>query len=148
MRGRRPVSFYKNFPRKAGVVLADHDIPSIELIQRASLTVAITGTACLEALLLKKPSLMFGKTFFSPWMPKMDAFDDLETTIREAMKSKPADIYPNAVDFVYRILSAGYDFVLRDPHDVALDSKHTMNYRNLDHFLNAFQDHLRRLPHA
>jgi len=145
MRGRREVQAYKALQRKAGLILADHDIPSHELIMRASLTVTITGTAALEALLLGRPSLILGKTFFSSWLPMLTSIDHFDETLRSAMATSTEDIHAKAIDCVSHVLQAGYDFVFFDPHGVGFDSDYTMNRRNIDVFLQSLDDHFRRM---
>jgi hypothetical protein len=145
MLGKRPMNFYKTLSLMAGVVIADVRLPSVELIRRASLTAGITGTASLEALLLGKPSLLLAKTFFEPWVPRLRSFDQFDRTILKAMQEDRDTIQKRAVDCVARVLEAGYDFILWDPYNPDLDPRYTMNWRNIENFLNGLIDHLRRL---
>jgi hypothetical protein len=148
MKGRRPFQVYRQLRKRAGIILADTTVPSLELVRRASLTVGITGTACFEAMFLGKPSLCFGKTFFSPWCHQFDSFDHLGDLCQKAIHEDPAEIHKRAVDCVTKVLSAGYPFILHDPHVYDIDPKYTMNYPNIDRFTHALIDHLQRLKRS
>lgn len=65
MVGLRPAGFYDRLRRIPGVVLASPLCDSFDLIRRAEVTVAITGTAAWEALLLGKPAITLGETPFN-----------------------------------------------------------------------------------
>lgn len=65
MVGLRPAGFYDQLRRIPGVVLASPLGDSFDLIRRADVTVAITGTAAWEALLLGKPAITLGETPFN-----------------------------------------------------------------------------------
>jgi len=145
MQGKRPVTFLKEMTRMAGLEIADIDIPGIEILKRAAVVFAITGTAVLEALLLGRPAILLGGTFFSPWVTPLDSFPKFDDTIREALGQDAQAIRGRAVDCVARTLAAGYDFVFYDPHTPDLDPKYMMNKRNVATFFKAFMDHLRRL---
>jgi hypothetical protein len=56
----RSAGFVKELLKLPGVRVARYDIPSLELIRRASLTISVTGTAVLEAALLGKPAIALG----------------------------------------------------------------------------------------
>lgn len=65
MVGLRPAGFYDRLRRIPGVVLASPVCDTFDLIRRAEVTVAITGTAAWEALLLGKPAITLGETPFN-----------------------------------------------------------------------------------
>jgi hypothetical protein len=144
MRGQRPARFYRLLRRKAGLLLADCDVPGIELIRRSLLTAAVTGTAALEALLLGKPSFVFGRNFFSPWTDRFDSFAGLGQALRDALQRTPEELRKRAVDLVTRVSMTGRDYFLFDPYDPTLEWKHTMNRDNVARFLEAFMDHVHR----
>ena len=62
MVGRRPAHFYRAIKQMPGVYLIPTSIPSSVLIPKAALIATITGTVAWEALLLKKPALLIGKS--------------------------------------------------------------------------------------
>lgn len=104
MKGERPVSFYKTLKEKASVFLADISLSSIEVIKKASLTVSVTGTACLEAFLLGKPTLHLGKAFFTDWIYKFDSVSNFKKVIRDAINSQEVP-KQKIIDLVSRVLS-------------------------------------------
>ena len=64
MLGRRPRGFYRQLAHMPRVTLLGPDHSTFHLIERAALTVVITGTAAWEALLLGKPVLIVGDSPF------------------------------------------------------------------------------------
>lgn len=93
MLGKRPRHFYKTIAQIPRVVLLRPEHNGLSLIQKSSLTAVITGTAALEAILLKKPVLVMGDspylaigegTVFEPCLSK------LVYTIPEAINTPPA----------------------------------------------------------
>lgn len=60
MLGQRPDGFYDRLIRIPGVVLASPQDSGTDLVREAALTATITGTAGWEAMLLRKPALLFG----------------------------------------------------------------------------------------
>lgn len=65
MLGRRPRGFYDRIRKLPGVALVSPHQNSFELILRSSLVCVITGTAAWEAIVLKRPALLFGSAPFS-----------------------------------------------------------------------------------
>lgn len=65
MVGRRPRSFYKELKKIPNVRLINPRVTSFDLISTCKLTLTISGTAAWEAVLLKKPVIIFGKVFYS-----------------------------------------------------------------------------------
>ena len=145
MLGRRPLRFYQALEHKAGVLLAAQTLPSIELIRRAALTISVTGTACLEAMFLGKPSFTLEKTFFSTWVPTFDSYPRLQDDVAKQIGTPKEEIKRRAVECVAHMLNIGYDFMLWDPHNPDVDPKFTMNTRNVRQFISALESHLRRL---
>jgi hypothetical protein len=144
MAGVRSASFYRDLRKRAGVLLADYSLNNVELIERAACTIGVTGTSCLEAFLLGKPSIHLGKEFFTDWIRKLDNFDNFHCVISESINSKEVDL-DKIVDLTARVLKIGYDFVLFSPFDPGLESGHLMNRRNIKAFLNALLDHMHKV---
>ncbi len=65
MVGFRPMSYYQRLLRTPNVRLIDPSTSSYQLIKNARLVTTITGTVGLEALLLKKPVITFGRIFYN-----------------------------------------------------------------------------------
>jgi hypothetical protein len=65
MIGRRPKGFYARLCRNVNVRLINPLADSMELSRRADLVAVITGTAGWEAVLMGRPVLTLGESFFS-----------------------------------------------------------------------------------
>ncbi len=65
MIGCRPAGFYERIRRHTNVRLINPLVDSMALTRRADLLASITGTAAWEAILMERPVLMFGESFFS-----------------------------------------------------------------------------------
>lgn len=141
MEGIRPASFYKRLKRRCNLLLADYSVPSIEVTKRAALTVSVTGTACLEAFLLGKPSLNLSRNFFTDWVYKFDSFDGFKGIVREAidLKEVPAE---KIEDLVARTFAVSDDFVLFSPTDPYLATELVMNRCNIALFLKNLLKHI------
>lgn len=59
--GKRPNGYYEQLLDLKNVVLLQLFEPSLEIIKRSTATVAITGTAGIEASVLGKPTIQFGR---------------------------------------------------------------------------------------
>ena len=143
MRGERPVSFYRELRRRPNVVLADFALPGRELIERAAVTVSVTGTSCLEAFLLGRPALHLSRSFFTDWIGSFDSFSGFRGDMRSAMQAQVPQ--ERIVDLVARTFLAGYDFIIYAPNDPYRDPSLLMNTRNIREMLRALLDHAQRL---
>ncbi|MEK6744866.1 MAG: hypothetical protein AABZ15_14715 [Nitrospirota bacterium] len=145
MRGERALSFYREQKRKAGVVLADYAISNIEVVKRAALTVSVTGTSCLEAFLLGRPSLHISRAFFSDWIHTFDSFWNFGAQMREALRSGNVP-EEKIIDFVGRTLRIGAHFYVYSAGGGPYGRRDLlMNTKNIDAFLAALVRHLERL---
>ena len=59
MYGRRSKDFYKKINKKSGVRMLSPSISSLDIINKSDLIISVSGTACLEAFVFKKPSITF-----------------------------------------------------------------------------------------
>jgi hypothetical protein len=85
MIGKRTRFYYRELKKIPSVKLMDPLTSSIDLIQKSKLVFAITGTASWEATLLKKPSVVFSKVFYShlPMVKICENIQDLPKIIQE-----------------------------------------------------------------
>lgn len=93
MLGRRPRGFYSQIERLQGVTMVTPEADQFELIRASALTCTITGTAGLEALILKRPVLLFGNPPYSlvgDGFVRARAFDTLPEDVRRALECPPA----------------------------------------------------------
>lgn len=65
MYGLRPRNYYKAIKKIPNVKLIDPSVDSMKLSQNSKMLITVTGTAGWEALLLKKPVIVFGTVFYS-----------------------------------------------------------------------------------
>lgn len=93
MIGHRPVSYYKKLLRIPNVRLIDPSISSYEITKNARLVITITGTVGLEALLLKKPVITFGRPFYNKldMVKKVGSMHSLPKLIRDALENHKHD---------------------------------------------------------
>jgi hypothetical protein len=72
MHRRRPLSFYRRLERLPGVRLVAPTVPSLDLINAARGVISLAGSACMEAAILGKPSLVFGRPPFRNFLATAD----------------------------------------------------------------------------
>lgn len=144
MKGERPLSFYRALKERADVLLADFSLPGTEVIKKTSLTISVTGTACLEAFLLGKPSLHLGRSFFTEWIHKFESFYHFREVIREALKNQEVPT-ENIIDLVSRVFNVGFDFIVFSANDPYRNVDQLMNKRNINTFLENLLNHIKRL---
>ena len=92
--GIRSKKYYKTLIKIPNVVFAHPEIPSREWIERARVTLTITGTAGFEAVYLKRPVLSFGKHQVINKLPTVRYSTDFFTTrraVRELLDLEPGD---------------------------------------------------------
>lgn len=136
--------FIRSLKYKAGVRVAYYKMDNIEIIKKAALTVSVTGTANLEAFLLKKPSLVFGGCFFSEFLGGICTLDmsKLREVIADTIeKNINKDEQLNAL---MKILSVTYPFVIFTPNDGTKYGDMTMSVENIKNFYNALLSHITR----
>ena len=81
----------KEFLRLPGVKIADPMSPSRQFLENARLIIGIQGTACLEAGMLGKPTLIFGESPYQyfPNTERAGTVDDLQKQIRRLLERDP-----------------------------------------------------------
>jgi CDP-glycerol glycerophosphotransferase (TagB/SpsB family) len=77
MWGKRPIRFYERANRNAGVIWAQGDAPSQEILERCEAVLTLTSTTALEATLLDKPVACFGRPPFVSALPSLPTIDSL-----------------------------------------------------------------------
>lgn len=139
----REGSFVRRLQNTSGVVVAHYGLPSLELVKRAGLTISVTGTATLEALLLGRRAVTLGGSLVSGMLGGVCSLDDLERRIARELE---ADI-PDA-EVVTAIATL---FNVR--HEVSFGSPGTpgepvLRRKNIARLTEAFIDHCRRVQLA
>lgn len=142
MQGIRETDFYRQLKKRGPVLLANPKIAGVEIVKRSSATVSVTGTACLEALFLGKPSAHIGRAFFSDWIGRIDSVERAKVTLRGLLRSSVPD--SRAIDLVSRIRMIGGEFVLFSPDDPYHQYGQVMNKKNISRFVDHFITHIQR----
>lgn len=135
----RPTSFVRSLRRRAGVVVVHYRSDSRALIERAALTISVTGTSTLEAFLLGRPALTLGPSFIAPYLGGVCGMDELRLRIRQAVDHVPSD--DTAIEAIAEVFSVSYDFVLRPP---GLPGEPGLRRGNIERMLAAILDHAAR----
>lgn len=65
---KRNTDFYKQLINRSKVRLINIECKSKDIILNSKCVISVTGTACLEAFFLKKPSFTIGDAFFSDFL--------------------------------------------------------------------------------
>jgi hypothetical protein len=135
----RPRSFMRALRRRAGVTVVEYRTDSRALIERAALTISVTGTSTLEAFLLGRPALTLGPSLIAGYIGGVAPLSSLATRIKGAIGSRPDD--DAIARAIAEIFSVSYDFILRTP---GLPDEPMLRRRNIDRFLFAILDHAER----
>jgi hypothetical protein len=135
----RPLDLVRALRRRSGVVVARFDMPSIMLIRRAAATLSVTGTAAFEALLLGRPSLLLGPSFFAGFLGGAVRVDALPQRLHAAIASPPSDAH--VAQCVATLLSVRHDVAFRAP---GAPGEPVLRPANLERFLDGLLDHIAR----
>ena len=89
--GKRPISYYRKLLGIPNVMLAHPSLKSRELVSNASLITVIAGSIGFEALILRKPVVVLGRTPYN-FLPKSmihhaNSLDRLGYDIRDLMEN-------------------------------------------------------------
>lgn len=115
MMGMRPIAFYRELRRKPGLVLAHPRIDTRKLMMSASIVATVTGTIGLEAWLLGKPAVLFGRSFFSHLCYRAPAPGELRPFLERVIADHVAPTEADKERELARLLAVGDDFVISDP---------------------------------
>ena len=87
-RNWKSVSDYKEIMNVPNVRLLHHSVPQNELFQNCSLVVSAMGSSCLEAAFYGKPSVIFGKLYYSilPSVHHVETLSKLPEIIRSSLQ--------------------------------------------------------------
>jgi hypothetical protein len=105
----RPLKFMRQIRRLAGVEVARCDLPSLEIIRRASLTVTVTGTAAIEATLLGRPALVLASYLPAHVVGEVATIGSLRSAMDQIFASTLSD--QMLIDRIAKLLSVRYPFI-------------------------------------
>ena len=119
MTGFRPRSYYKEIKKIPNVRLIDSAVSGLSLIKGAELLVTISGTSGWEAVLLKKPAIIFGDIFYSQLssVKKCVAIEDLPYLIKDQLDNFSYN-EPELANFIAAVYKEGVDVDLVRMWDV------------------------------
>jgi hypothetical protein len=86
--GRRPGGFYDHIRDFKNVIMVNADIPGVEIARRCAAVVTITSTVGLEAALMGKPVISFGRHNVYNLLPhvrKVERPEDIPPALQEAL---------------------------------------------------------------
>lgn len=128
--GSKEIGFYNKLKKLPNVKLIDPWVKISELINHSSAVTILTGTSGLEAIILKKPVIIFGHVFFDiyPQIHKVSNLEDLPKLVLSALNNFEIDeeIY---LKYLYAYITSGYDGRLHG--DNFSNEEIEMHYRNL-----------------
>lgn len=111
--GVRKLRFMRTVLKRVGVRVVKFDSDSFELVQRASLTLSVTGTAALEAKLLGKKSATLATTFFSTFVPVVDLMTGGRQKLVELLEDDTSDICADGL--VASVFDHSFNFIAGAP---------------------------------
>ena len=134
------MDFVRQLRRLPGLLVAKYTMNSRDLIRRASLTCAVTGTAAFEAFLLGRPAIALGSGL-SHWAL---GCGDADGSLREAIAARIDRPVPDktVIERVAKLLSVRYPFLFVSPY---YPGEPMLRRGNMRRFYEGLLDHLRRL---
>ena len=138
--GFRSMDFVRQLRRLPGLLVAKYTMNSRDLIRRASLTCAVTGTAAFEAFLLGRPAVALGPGL-SHWALGCGVAGG---SLRDEIAARIDRPLPDqtVVERVATLLSVRYPFLFVSPY---YPGEPMLRRGNMRRFYEALLDHLRRL---
>jgi hypothetical protein len=129
MRGRRPLSYYRELKKLYNVQLVSPRLESHEIILNSDAVLTIVGTTAWEAILYEKPVIAFGPLCYRFFESIYECADvtTLGAMLTEAIRGFKPD-RKALLRFIWAILKGAHDAEWHDP----LISPHVLNQRNID----------------
>ena len=138
--GFRSMDFVRQLRALPGLLVAKYTMNSRDLIRRASLTCAVTGTAAFEAFLLGRPAIALGPGLSHWALGCGDAGGSLSKEIAARIDRPVPD--QTVIERVATLLSVRYPFLFVSPY---YPGEPMLRRGNMRRFYEGLLDHLRRL---
>ncbi len=134
----RDGSFVKRLQHTAGVMVVHYTIPSLELVKRSGLTISVTGTATLEAMLLKKPAITLGPSLISHFLGGVCELNQLPKRIESLFGKTLPD--QDIIEALACLFSIRHEIVFGSP---GIAGEPVLRRKNIERFTEAFFQHCR-----
>ncbi len=117
--GRRPLSEYRRLRSIYNVRLLDTQLPSFDIVKNASLIVSISNTIGMEAILLEKPLVVLGDTFYKNYDNAfyLENIKDLPSVIQKLLKNFRPN-RENLLKYITALFKGSHPGTRRQPYAV------------------------------
>lgn len=139
----RESGFVRRLQRTGGVVVAHYGLSSVELVKRAGLTISVTGTATLEAMLLGRRAITLGGSLVSGFLGGACSLGELSERIEQAFDANMPDAEVETA--IATLFNARYEVPFGAP---GTPGEPVLRRRNIARLTEAFIDHCRRVQLA
>jgi len=139
----RESGFVRRLQRTGGVVVAHYGLSSVELVKRAGLTISVTGTATLEAMLLGRRAITLGGSLVSGFLGGACSLGELSERIEQAFDANMPDAEVETA--IATLFNARYEVLFGAP---GTPGEPVLRRRNIARLTEAFIDHCRRVQLA
>jgi len=132
----RDGSFVRALKKTAGVLVAHYQLPSLELTKRAAITISVTGTATLEAMLIGKPSIALGPGLCAEMLGGLCPLGSLEQKIADCLV-EPLP-HEHVIAQLTKLFSVRHEISFGSP---GMANEPILREGNVIRFARAFFDH-------
>lgn len=133
----RPASFMRQVMRLPGVVVASSGMSAREIIDRAAVTVSVTGTATFEAFIAGQPAIALGPGLAAWSLGGPTGIGELRGRLRERIGNPHPDSV--VVDRIATLLSVRHAVFWGTPH---MPGEPMLRRGNMQRLLSAILDHV------
>ncbi|HLM66653.1 MAG TPA: hypothetical protein VK358_03955, partial [Longimicrobium sp.] len=109
--GEQALGFYRALQRIPGVVLIGPEVPARALVERAAVVFTVSGTMAMEAGMLGRPAVTFGRMFFNalPTVHYCPSPPQLPALVSRLLAEGPArDPLPEIVEAMAAMLASSF----------------------------------------
>ncbi len=136
----RDGDFVRRLQHTAGVVVAHYRLPSLELVKRSGLTVSVTGTATLEALILGRSALTLGGSLISGLIGGICSLAELPVRLKAELDNRIPDV--EVVSAIATLFSVRHEVLFGSP---GIPGEPVLRRGNVERFTRGFYEHCTRM---
>ncbi|MBC7751024.1 MAG: hypothetical protein H7Z73_04800 [Candidatus Saccharibacteria bacterium] len=117
-RGARPVWQYRHLKNMYNIIFCD--APAKEIIQRVAAVITVTGNVAMESLVFDKPTIVFGRTYFThcDLLYRVRDVLDLSELLKKILVDGVYAKRPNRLELLQKFLVSFQDSLV--PHRIAV----------------------------